>query len=174
MYSVDSKDKIAKLKGVPQSSVGAPCPFVMSDERTLLLAYIVERIDSEWDGTCVRLVGPETPGESIALARFTRYRAYMFGPPNDEALRGHPLAARGLSPYSAVEVHHSSWIRTLEHMNAVHPMHRPEFFRDYRHFIFAFHDSTFECVAKEFTVTVYEATMASLLPEMQRSLGWLS
>ncbi|HEX3625576.1 MAG TPA: hypothetical protein VH280_09130 [Verrucomicrobiae bacterium] len=144
----------------------------MSDERTLLLAYILERIDPEWDGTYVRSVGPETPGESTALVRFTNYRAYMFGSPHDEAFSGHPLAARGLTPYSAVEVHHSSWIRILERMNAVHPNHRPELFKDYRHFIFAFHDSTFECVARNFAVTVYEATMASLLPEMQKSLGW--
>lgn len=172
MYSVDDKDTVIQLDGVPQSSVGAPCPFVMSDEHTLLLAYIVERADPEWDGTYVRLVGPDTPGESIALVRFTRYRAYMFGPPNDEAFSGHPLASRGLSPYSAVEVHHSSWIRRLERMNAVHPMHRPGLFEDYRHFIFAFHDSTFECVAKDFSVTLHEGTMTSLLPEMGRLLEW--
>jgi hypothetical protein len=172
MYSVDSKDTVVELEGVPQSSVGAPCPFVMSDEHTLLLAYIIERVDPEWDGTYVRLVGPNTSGESIALVRFNRYSACMFGPPNDEAFSGHPLASRGLSPYSAVEVRDSSWIRRLERVNAVHPMHSPELFEDCRHFIFAFHDSTFECVAKDFTVTIYESTMTSLLPEMGRLLEW--
>lgn len=172
MYSVDDKDSVLKLKGVPQSSVGAPCPFVMSDERTLLLAYIVEHVDTNWDGTYVRMVGPNTPGEQIALVRFVRHDAFMFGPPNDEAFHGHPLASRGLKPYSAVEVLHSSWIRRLERMNAVHPRHIPELFKDYRHFIFAFHDSTFECIAKEFSVSVYKSTMKALLPEMERLLQW--
>ena len=59
-----------------------------------------------WDATYVRMVAPDTPGEEIALVRFTRYSAFMFGPPNDEAFSGHPLASRNLSPYLAVEVHH--------------------------------------------------------------------
>jgi hypothetical protein len=172
MYSVDNKDRVVELQGVPQSSIGAACPFVMSDEHTLLLAYIVERVDPDWDGSYVRMVGPDTPGAAIALVRFTRYSAFMFGPPNDEAFSGHPLASRGLSPYSAVEVQHSSWVRRLERMNAVHPRHSPELFSDCRHFVFAFHDSTFECVARDFTVTIYEGTMTSLLPEMRRLLEW--
>jgi len=172
MYSVDAKDMVLGINGVPQSSVGAPFPFVMSDEHTLLLAYFVQRIDPTWDGTYVRIVGPNTTGEMIALVRFTRYSAFMFGPPNDEAFSGHPLASRGLKPYSAVEVRHSSWIRRLERMNAVHPNHKPEHFWDYRHFIFAFHDSTFECIARDFNVTMYEGTMAHLLPEMGKLLDW--
>jgi hypothetical protein len=172
MYSVDNKDKVVNLPGVPQSPVGAPCPFVMSDEHTRLLAYFVHKVDPNWDGTYVRLVGPNTPGETIALVNFTRCRAFMFGPPNDEAFHGHPLAARGLKPYSAAEVLHSSWIRKLERMNAVHPKHTSGHFENHRHFIFSFHDSTFECVAWDFTVTLHEGTMQSLLPEMVRLLEW--
>jgi hypothetical protein len=48
----------------------------------------------------------------------------------------------------------------------------PEVFSDYRHFIFAFHDSTFECVAKEITVTLYKGTFRSVVPEMEKLLGW--
>lgn len=172
MYSVDEKDQVVKLKGVPQSCVGAPCPFIISDEFALLLAYIVEQVDPKWDGTYVRLVGPDTPGEIIALVRFTSYSAMMFGPPNDEAFSGHPLASRGLSPYSAAEVVHSSWVRRLERMNAVHPQHNPENFEDCRHFVFAFHDSTFECVANGFQVELYEGTMASFLPVFTKLLKW--
>jgi hypothetical protein len=172
MYSVDNRDSVVSLDGVPQSSIGAPCPFVMSDEHTLMLAYIIEKVDPNWDGTYVRSVGPNTAGETVALVRFTRYSSFMFGPPNDEAFGGHPLASRGLKPYSAVEVRHSSWIRRLERMNAVHPRHTPALFDGYRHFIFAFHDSTFECVAEDFTIAVHERTMASLLPEMGKLLNW--
>lgn len=174
MYSIDNKDAVVALKNVPQSSVGAPCPFVLSDEYTRLLAYIVERVDPNWDGTHVRMMGSETSDETIALIRFTRCRAFMFGSPNDEAFQGHPLASRGLLPHSASEVTHSSWIRKLERMNSVHSRHMPEYFADYRHFIFAFHDSTFECVAKDFTVTLHNGTMTSLLPEMANLLEWFA
>ena len=57
-------------------------------------------------------------------------------------------------------------------MNAVHPRHRPESFASCRHFVFAFDDSTFECVARDFAITLYEGTMAMLLPEMGRLLEW--
>jgi hypothetical protein len=83
--------------------------------------------------------------------RFVRPYASMFGPPNDEAFAGHPLAERGLHPYGAFEVQHSSWIRSLEKMNSVHPHHRAERFDEYRHFVLVFHDTTFECVATGYT-----------------------
>jgi hypothetical protein len=41
MYTVDDKDVVLRLKETPQPDVGALLPFVMSDEHTLLLSYIV-------------------------------------------------------------------------------------------------------------------------------------
>jgi len=69
----------------------------------------------------------------------------------------------GLRPYSAAEVRTSSWIRSLEHRNRVHPSHRPESFERYRHFILAFHDTTFECVAESFDVQLHRGTPLSAL-----------
>jgi len=74
----------------------------------------------------------------------------MFGPPNDEGLHGHPLAERGLEPYGVFVVSPSSWLRALVRMNAVHPRHRDEHFDGLCHFVFTFHDSTFECIARGF------------------------
>jgi hypothetical protein len=48
MYSVDEKDKVVELKDAPQSSVGAPLPLVLSDERTLLLAYLIQDAPYDW------------------------------------------------------------------------------------------------------------------------------
>ena len=88
----------------------------------------------------------------MVVVRFRRPYAHMFGPPNDEAFEGHPLAARGLASYAVYEVRRSSWLRRLERMNAVHWNHRPErFLARLRHFVFAFHDATFECIAEGFT-----------------------
>ncbi len=163
MYSVDSKDTVVELSDVPQSSVGAPCPMVLAGEHHLHLVFYLENRSPDWDGTTVRVVGETTAGESVVLVQFARAYAHMFGPPNDEAFGGHPLASRGLGPYRAHEVRDSSWVRRLERMNAVHPYHKAEHFARYRHFIFAFHDTTFECVAEAFSVSVHSGSVAKVL-----------
>ena len=152
MYSIDEKDRVVELSDVPQSSVGAPCPVLFATEHDLHLAYYLQNTPSDWDGLSVRVMDESTGGEPVAVVTFKHFYSHMFGPPNDEAFSGHPLAARGLRPYSVSEVQHSSWIRLLDRMNSVHPCHRPDSFSHYKHFIFAFHDTTFECVADGFTI----------------------
>lgn len=68
-----------------------------------------------------------------------------FGYPNDEALPGHPLYSRGLSYYGVFEVLGSSWIEQKTVQNRVRFPKTPDSTK--RHFIFSFHDSTFECIA---------------------------
>jgi len=135
-----------------------------------LLVYIVQETPADWDGSSVRIVDPSTPGEPLALVEFTGYSTYMFGAPNDEAFHGHPLAARGLHPYGAFQIENSSWIRQLEKMNSIHPYHKPERFERLRHYVFSFHDSTFECVANGFTISAHEGSLESMLPIMQSRL----
>jgi hypothetical protein len=163
MYSVDDKDTVVKLHDTPQSSVGAPCPVIFATEHTVHLAYYIQETPAGWDGSSVRVIDEHTVGEPIALVSFVRPHAHMFGPPNDEAFSGHPLASRGLQPYSVCEIRESSWIRLLERMNAVHPFHKPERFVDYRHFIFSFHDRTFECVANNFTISVHTGSVIEII-----------
>jgi hypothetical protein len=139
MYTVSNLDSVRELNSIPQSSVGAPCPVVVANDHRLLLAYYLEYREKdrgELDG--------------CGLVEFERPYASMFGPPNDEAFSGHPLASRGLRPYGVFEVDHSSWLTTLERMNAVHPYHDSKSFQQLKHYIFTFHDSTFECIAKGF------------------------
>jgi hypothetical protein len=165
MYAIDNLDSVFELEDVPQSSVGAPCPLILCGEQFLHLAYVVQADLAGWDGRTVRIVSQDTPDENCALVRFQSPRAHMFGPPNDEAFTGHPLAGRGLQPYSVAEVKNSSWIRTLERMNSVHPHHRKEEYLKLKHFIFAFHDSIFECVSKGFSVSVQRGSVSSVLRE---------
>ena len=166
MYLVDERDQVIELEGVPQSSVGSPLPLVLSDESTILLAYIVQDPSPITSETIPRIVDVSTPGESLALVEFKSYQSYMFGAPNDEAFHGHPLAGRGLHPYGAYRIENSSWVRQLEQMNAVHHRHNPKRFEELTHFVFAFHDSTFECVAKGFTTSKFDGTLEGLLPVM--------
>ena len=166
MYPVDESDQVHELSGVPQSSVGAPIPVVLGDERSLHLVYFVQNTPEGWDGSTVRVVGLDTKAEPLAVVTFRACYASMFGPPNDEAFAGHPLADRGLHPYSAFEIRPSSWLRQLERMNSVHPHHKPERFDELRHFVFAFHDSTFECVAESIEVESRISPVAEVLKEL--------
>ena len=133
MYAID-KDVVVELTDVPSSDSGAPEPALFVDERRVVLAYFKS---------------PADEGQ-IAYINFLHCWAHYFGGPNDETLHGHPLYTRGLKPYAIAEVKTSSWIRSLERINSVHPHHNPERFQRLRHFIFAFHDSMFECVAESF------------------------
>jgi hypothetical protein len=142
MYSVGGQDSVVELTDVPPMEAGAPTPNIFATEHTVEIAY---RVRSE----------PRNPGpEQIAYVEFARPRAHYFGSPNDETLSGHPLAKRGLGPYAAWEVRDSSWIQELVRMNSVHPRHSAAAFRDLRHFIFVFHDSTFECIARSYTCRI--------------------
>ena len=162
MYSVDSLDTVIQLRDAPQSDVGAPLPLVVADELRLLLTYLISQPDPNWDGTYVNVVSSDTEG-AVAIITFDSPAVHMFGPPNDEAFSGHPLADRGLTPYSVAEIQNSSWLRQMVRMNAVHPQHRDDAFADCRHFIFAFHDSTFECIADGFSVDLFRGSINQAL-----------
>lgn len=172
MYEVDDRDEVIVLTTAPCPDIGAPLPLVVADEHHLLLAYLVSEPDPTWDGRYTTVVSPDSDGLAVAIVRFHRPSAHLFGPPNDEAFAGHPLAARGLRPYRVFEVRHSSWVRKYERMNSVHPRHDRERYLDgRRHFVFAFHDSTFECVAEWFEVEMFRGSMRAARTRMAAMLS---
>lgn len=138
MYMVDKLDEVVELRNIPQMSPGAPLPTLVATDDQLMLAF--------------ELAG----NDQCCLIEFIDPRVHYFGAPNDEALLGHPLGQRGLTFYAFFEVLNSSWIRSLERMNRVHPQHGPHHFANLRHFIATFHDSTFECVSAGMRVTLVE------------------
>jgi hypothetical protein len=75
--------------------------------------------------------------------------AAMMQPPNDEAISGHRLYAKGLSDLVwAGEVLNSQWITDLERQNRVHPRHDPAVFvAGLRHFILPLKERTVEVIA---------------------------
>jgi hypothetical protein len=170
MYTVDRQDSVIQLGDVLPFSVGAPCPVALVDDNTLMVAYYMEVADPEWDGSSVRAIDPATSVGPVALVTFTAYKAMMFGPPNDEAFSGHPLAHRGLQPYAAHEVRTSSWIRSLERLNSVHPQHSSARYESLRHFIFSFQDSTLECVASGYSVSRHEGSPRGVVETMMQRL----
>ena len=167
MYQVDEKDKVIELKDIPQSSVGAPLPIVLSDEHKTLITYLLQD-EPNWNNPTIEDF--ERTGESIAIVEFKFCLFFMFGMPNDETFHGHPLYERGLRSYGVFEIENSSWIRKLEKMNSVHDRHSFKSFEKYKHFVFAFHDSTFECVAESFDVSIRKGSLENVLIEMQKKL----
>jgi hypothetical protein len=170
MYQVDERDRVVVLPDLPQSSIGAPVPLVLADEFRAVIAYYLEEVPAGWDGTSTRVIDSTTADEPIGVVCLDQCTAHMFGPPNDEAFSGHPLASRGLRPYSAFEVTDSSWVRILERMNSVHPWHRAESFWVQRHLVFTFHDSTFECVCRSFSYRHARGSIQSVIPLMLKLL----
>jgi hypothetical protein len=167
VYEVDDLDQVIKLHDAPKPDVGAPLPHLVCDDGRVILAYLVSEPAPAWDGSSPTVVSPDSEGCPVAIVQFRLPYAHLFGPPNDEAFSGHPLARRGLRPYAVFEVQQSSWLRRLERMNSVHPRHdKGRFLSGRRHFVFAFHDSTFECIAEGFTFEVVRGSLRSVLPRM--------
>jgi len=105
-------------------------PIVMADEGRLVLAYW--EIDNP----------PYEPTTApLAVVSFERPHLHLFGPPDENTISDHPLSSRGLHPGGAFRVEHSSFLRKLE-------------LEVLTHYIFCFHDSTFECVAGSYNWAV--------------------
>ena len=154
-----------------QWDTGAPLPHVVcSDSRTFLTFYVNEP-DPDWDGTRVTAVDPGS-GEavSLCLVEFNGCVSAKFGHPNDEAQRGHPLHGKGLEGYTAQIVKNSPWLAEVAKTNSAHPYDKPETWASIDHYVFWFHDNTFECLAESYEVEVTQESMAELLNRVQGKL----
>jgi hypothetical protein len=105
---------------------------------------------------------------SLALVQFERCFSAKLGAPNDEVLAGHPLYGRGADGYTAQRVRNSRWLNEIDKIESVHRGYNPETWRSLEHFVFWFHDTTFECIAKSFKLERRSCSMAELLVEMSR------
>lgn len=133
---------------------GAPMPHLLTNGYRTILLFYVQGDYSEND-----------PTESVALVEFHRCISSKLGDPNEEVFHGHPLYGNGFEPYSAQIVRNSKWIKELEAINKVHERYDPELWRSLNHYIFWFHDDTFECVAKSYEVEVFQKSMAEVFGE---------
>jgi hypothetical protein len=104
--------------------------------------------------------GPYMIDAGTAIFRFKRCLATRFGYPNDEARDGIPRFKDTV--YGIYEVQHSSWIRDTIRDNRYR---FPSTSDDYigRHLVFAFHDSTFECLTDDFEFELSTDPYTSIL-----------
>lgn len=102
-----------------------------------------------------------------AIVEIIRCSTAKFGYPNDEALGGHPLYSKGLGYYGIFEVLNSSWVTEQERQNRVNFPDRTNM-RWKRHFIFTFHDSTFECLAAEIKLEISTEPFDHILQRLSK------
>ena len=152
-------------------SGGAPMPHLLANDYRALLAFLLSEPDPNWDGSYVTIKSPtdERP-EPLGLVEFEHCISARLGAPNDEVFAGHPLNGKGLEAYGAQRVVNSRWLKEIEKINSVHAMYRPDSWRSLNHFIFWFHDSTFECIARSYKVETHRASMKALLNVMLERL----
>ena len=116
---------------------------------TVRQARRISEPDPAWDGSYATMVDPASDAsEPLAIVEFERCYSHRFGGPNDEVLEGHPLYGRGLDAYRAHEVINSRWLAAEQAINSVHHWYRPEAWTTRKHYLLAFHDECFECLAE--------------------------
>ena len=147
--------------GVEPDAAVSGALLVQSEYRCFLL--FDSRANQELDEESGRLKIPQV------IIEFTFTNKTLFGLPNDEALGGHPLFSRGLNGgYGAYEVVNSHWRDEEERRNQVK---FPQSKFNCRHFIFVFHDSSFECLADDLKISVDRRPFDEIWNDLH---GWLN
>jgi hypothetical protein len=138
------EDQVLLLDSVPHPAADAAEPFIVAADRRVILAYPIAEADFE-------RFGPFDPDDDpFCTVLFPDAVFHRLGPPGDVDLEIHPLAMQGLLGLSAHEVVNSSLAAEIAAVASIGPA--------LRHFVMTFQDSTFECVASDYTVVgVYGA-----------------
>lgn len=116
-----------------------------------------------------------------AAIEFKHCRRTLFGGPNDEAIPEHRLFDKGLADcgYGICEVLNSAWAKEVmgQARKSAKRIWGDRFEKAYekhnwsiRHFIVTFHDSTFECLADDFAVSVHQGPFTDLLSHISQRI----
>jgi hypothetical protein len=170
MLGLSGKDEKGKEK-TPGPLLCRPRPHLLCNDYKALLAFVLREAEPGAVGATVEAAGPAgEEASSLALVEFKPCLAAKLGSPNDEVLHGHPLQGRGLEGYTAQKVVNSRWLAEVEAVNKVHRCYDPASWRGRSHYVFWFHDTTFECIAGSFRVELYREGMAAMLTRMCQRL----
>jgi hypothetical protein len=142
---------------MPEAAASGAC--LLQDEYSAFLIFNAMRATEEG-----RRVDAGT-----AVVEFKRCIASRFGMPNDEALKGHPLYLKGLQVYECFEVIGSAWKKRLELDNQ---LAFPDFDGwSVRHFVFTFHDSSFECLSETISAELRQEPRPGILAALFERLS---
>ena len=147
--------------------VGAPLPTLLKNDYRTFVVFRLKSTDPNWDGSDVNIV--HTDGgdvDDFVVVEFKHCVSAKMGSPNDEVSHGHPLFGKGYQAYTPLQVRNSSWTNEIERMNSVHRGYDPQRWRNMTHYIFGFHDSTFECMAESLEIEFAKAPMTTVLEQI--------
>jgi hypothetical protein len=113
--------------------MGGTMPEIKADEHNLAVSFFLS-----------------SDSNNRGKLKFNSVLQFTFGYPNEEVISGHRYHKFGLLPFKFVEVIGSEIIQDIIEANRVHPYHKDETFTDWRHFVFPFHDTTLEVIAKAY------------------------
>jgi hypothetical protein len=102
-----------------------------------------------------------------AVIEFERCTVTKFGYPNDEALGGHPLNGKGIDLYGVFKVCNSSWIKQITEQNRIAFPNTPD--SKQTHFLFTFHENTFECIANGLLATLSNEPYEKIFAEISKA-----
>ena len=137
-YASQQEDQVVLLDSAPRPAADAADPFIVASDCRVILTYPIAESDFE-------RFGPFDPDDDpFCAVLFSDTVFHRLGPPGDTDLAIHPLAAQGLCSYSAHEVVNSSLCAEIAAASAIAPAQH--------HFVITFLESTFECVASDYTV----------------------
>ncbi|MCG7980675.1 MAG: hypothetical protein N0E58_21430 [Candidatus Thiodiazotropha endolucinida] len=105
-----------------------------------------------------------TTDAGTAIVEFKGCLVSKFGHPNDEAAAGIPKYRELEVAYGICEVMNSTWVRELEEDNN-HSFPNTDY-SSFRHFLIFFHDSTFECIAKDIMLSLSEQPYSEIINEL--------
>lgn len=151
-----------KLIEIPQEIKicgGAPCPVLVSDDTNLFLFFYANINRGE---------------DFIACIRFDRYEHHRFGYPGEESQGAHPYSKLGLGYCSYHILQESDLIKELKSIDSNHPYFEGWKWHELNHYVFTFHDSMFECIARGFEfieadIDLYH-TLSSFMSKKRRLL----
>jgi len=171
LAAFNNEEHAVPLEFPVQWSTGAPLPQLLKNDHRAFLLFLVKVVDPNWDGSYATMKSAASEqNESLALVEFKRCLSAKLGSPNDEVFDGHPLAGKGLDSYTAQLVKNSRWLAEIQRINSVHAGYRADAWSKRNHYVFWFHDTTFECIAESFAVELRTCSMPELLAEACRRL----
>ncbi|AGZ43739.1 hypothetical protein [Actinoplanes friuliensis] len=148
-------------------STGAPDPQVLSyRNRASIVVHTQEPTPDLTDPSLRILDADDEHADLLGVIQLYGVHAIKIGGPNEEALRGHPLADKGLTWMGNYRVLNSSWITEAEQINSVHSNHQPGWHDRLTHYVFAFHDETVECLVKAIRIERYLGTPGAVLIDL--------
>lgn len=145
-------ERVVELNVACHPDAGVSAAILLQSEYSVFLCFNAATIEKT--AAC----SPSDPPR-ISVIEFKLCQMTRFGGPNDEGLPEHPLYSKGLSRamYSVCEVLNSSWAAAeaeRQRKSAMRIRGDATSVKGCRHFLVSFHDSTFECLAKDLSVSL--------------------